>query len=169
MTIQADPTVAAKIRQQLQLQDGEHLYCIVDACQDRNFAFLANSRYGQPFRSLFKGCAAEGMEDYAPYFIPIDLDTDFLEQFCARLNKNIGILFTSSAKPIAIFRHLREIFIVQDESGQEHFFRFYDPRVLKSYIESSDQTEIKDLSGPVKFLSQNIRMLGNQHFSIEHF
>jgi hypothetical protein len=160
MQSQSNLTLPQKICEQLQVRNGNRLYCIVDACQDRDFVFLAKSRYSQPIRSLFKGCGAVGMEDYAPYLIPIDPETDFIEQFCARTEENIGIFVTSTAKPVVIFRHLREIFVVQDEGGQEYFFRFYDPRVLRRYWETCEPAEQKELLGPLSGFAIPDRHLG---------
>ncbi len=153
-TVEAN-TLSAALRSHLCLKAPERLYAVVDACQAPELIELARSKLGQPTRMLFKGKAAalEEVESFAPFFIPIDLETDFLEHWAAYWDKNAGILFKSSAEPRAIFRHLRKIFIVQDESGQEHFFRFYDPRVLRTYLPTCTDEEKVIFFGPViKFL-----------------
>ena len=154
-TILEPNPIPSAIRSQFTKDASERLYTIVDACQAPELIELARSKFGQPTRMLFKGKAAvhEDVESFAPFFIPIDLETDFLEHWATYRDKNAGILFTSAAEPRTIFRHLRNIFIVQDETGQEHFFRFYDPRVLRTYLPTCTDEEKDIFFGPIiKFL-----------------
>lgn len=128
------------------------LYAVVDACQAPELIDLARSKYGQPNRMLFKGKAAalEEVESFAPFFITIDPETDFLDHWITYSGKNAGVLFTSSVEPVRIFRHLRKIFVVEDEGGQEHFFRYYDPRVLRVYLPTCTQEELRKFFGPIE-------------------
>ena len=136
-TVQPD-TIPVAIRSQIVLNSTERLYTVVDACQAPELIEMARGKFGQPTRMLFKGKAAalEEVESFAPFFIPIDLKTDFLEHM-------------SKAEPRAIFRHLRKIFVVQEEGGQEHFFRFYDPRVLRVYLSTCKRNETTEFFGPI--------------------
>ena len=149
-TVQPD-TIPVAIRSQIVLNSTERLYTVVDACQAPELIEMARGKFGQPTRMLFKGKAAalEEVESFAPFFIPIDLKTDFLEHWAGYLGKNAGILFMSKAEPRAIFRHLRKIFVVQEEGGQEHFFRFYDPRVLRVYLSTCKRNETTEFFGPI--------------------
>jgi hypothetical protein len=130
MTPTETNSVATAIRSSICLAARERLYVIVDACQASDLVDVARSKFKQPVRMLFKGAAAscEEVESVAPFFIPVDLATEFLEHWSAFWGRNAGILFVSAAEPRVIFRHLRKIFVVQDEQGQEYFFRFYDQR-----------------------------------------
>jgi hypothetical protein len=48
-----------------------------------------------------------------------------------------------------LFHHLREIFVVTDEEGQEYFFRYYDPRVVRSFLPTCTESELRELFGIV--------------------
>jgi hypothetical protein len=148
MTATASP-LAEALRAQIQLRSGERLYGIVDAAQDKELAFEARDRFKLPIRMLFQGEAAEYMDDVAPYFIPIDPASGYLDCWAERWGKNAGILLTSSANPEKLFRHLREIFVVKDEEGQEFFFRYYDPRVLRMYLPTCTPEQAFEFFGPV--------------------
>jgi hypothetical protein len=150
MTTTDAASVAAAIRAHLDLQPGERLYTVVDACQDAELAFEAESRFHVPIRMLFKGEAAQYMREVAPYFIPIDPQSEYLESWAARWGNNVGIFLASSAEPNAVFRHLRDIFVVKDEEGQEYFFRFYDPRVLRPYLATCTPAEAQEFAGPIR-------------------
>lgn len=145
-------SVAMAIRSSICLKAAERLYVILDACQASDLVDVARSQFKQPVRMLFKGAAAscEEIESVAPYFIPVDLETEFLEHWSEFWGRNAGILFVSAAEPRVIFRHLRKIFVVQDEQGQEYFFRFYDPRVLRVYLPTCTPEELTEFFGPVE-------------------
>lgn len=48
-----------------------------------------------------------------------------------------------------LYNHLREVFISRDENGQEYFFRFYDPRVLRSFLPTCQSEELREFFGPI--------------------
>jgi hypothetical protein len=151
MAVAVSP-LAEALRKRIALQPGERLYGIVDAAQDKDMAFEARDRFKLPIRMLFQGEAAQYMGEVAPYFIPIDPQSEYLESWASRWGKNVGILLTSSADPLKLFRHLREVFVVKDEEGQEHFFRFYDPRVLRTYLPTCTPEEVRAFFGPANAL-----------------
>jgi hypothetical protein len=124
----------------------------VDAAQDKELAFEARDRFKLPIRMLFQGEAAEYMGDVAPYIVPIDPASEYLECWVQRWGKNAGILLTTFADPETLFRHLREIFVVKDEEGQEYFFRYYDPRVLRVFLPTCSPLELGDFFGPISVL-----------------
>ena len=46
--------------------------------------------------------------------------------------------------------------MVQDEGGQEYFFRYYDPRVLRKYLPTCTPEEVRSFFGPVRsFIAEN--------------
>ncbi len=149
MTTTVSP-LAEALRKQIDLQPGESLYGIVDAAQDKELAFEARDRFKLPIRMLFQGEAAQYMDDVAPYLVPIDPAGEYLECWAQRWGKNAGILLTTSAHPEVLFRHLREIFVVKDEGGQEYFFRYYDPRVLRAYLPTCTAEEADKFFGLVQ-------------------
>ena len=142
-------TIAATIRANLNLQRGERLYTIVDACQDKELAFEAKTNFKQPIRSLFSGAGTESMADYAPYFIPIDLESEYLERWCESWKNNAGILLVSLEQPLRLYNHLRDIFVVKDEKGQDFFFRYYDPRVVRTFLPTCTSSELRIFFGPI--------------------
>jgi hypothetical protein len=151
MTTTTSP-LAEALREQIKLQPGERLYGIVDAAQDKELAFEARDRFKLPIRMLFQGEAAQFMDEVAPYLIPIDPASEYLNSWAERWGKNVGILLTTTANPDKLYRHLREIFVVKDEEGQEYFFRFYDPRVLRVYLPTCTREEVQVFFGPISTL-----------------
>jgi hypothetical protein len=148
MAVAASP-LAEVLRKQIALQPGERLYGIVDAAQEKDLAFEARDRFNLPIRMLFQGEAAQYATEIAPYLIPIDPASEYLESWARRWGKNAGILLTTAADPGKLFRHLREIFVVKGEEGQEYFFRYYDPRVLRTFLPTCTPQEAAEFFGPI--------------------
>ena len=142
--------IAKSLQNQIDLKPGEKLYAVVDAAQDEGkLAFTLRDQMSHRIRMLFQGDAAQYLGDVAPYFVELKPETDFLELWANHSDTNPGILLTSSANPQKVFRHLREIFVVTDSNRQEHFFRFYDPRVFLVYLPTCTPTERKAFFGPI--------------------
>ena len=124
------------------------LYAIADAASDLTLAFkAAQAGYGP--LSLFVGEAAPTMADLAPYVFPVPLGAPYLDEWVGALGKHAGILLDTTAGPEQLFQHLRRIFVVTDEDGQDYFLRYYDPRVLPNHLETCSQEELAELFGPV--------------------
>ncbi len=79
--------VAEALRAQIDLQPGQRLYGIVDAAQDKQLAFEARDRFKLPIRMLFQGEAAQYMDDVAPYLIPIDPESEYLDCWAKALGQ----------------------------------------------------------------------------------
>jgi hypothetical protein len=84
-----------------------------------------------------------------PYLAPFDAALAYMDDWAAYWGRNAGILIVASGHPAALQRHLRKIFVVQDETGQEFFFRYYDPRVLRAYLPTCTGEEARQFFGPV--------------------
>ncbi|WP_165698631.1 DUF4123 domain-containing protein [Bremerella volcania] len=124
-----------------------HTYAIVDAAQDWEFVVLCRQKFKLNPQMLFEGRAADAMMMVAPYLIQFDASTEFVEQWSQRWGKNLGIFLISSADETAMRKHARSIFLAEDESGQEYFFRFYDPRVVWPFLQGCTHVERKQFFG----------------------
>jgi hypothetical protein len=50
-----------------------------------------------------------------------------------------------------LYKHFRKFLIVKTEEGDELYFRFYDPRVLRIFLPSCDKEQLKEFFGPVSY------------------
>ena len=157
-----------KLRQAIPLQPGERLYGVVDGAQDLELAYEAKCLFGQEITSLFAGDMAAAAADVAPYLVPIDPASGYLENWAQRWGKNAGILLTTTAEPARLHAHLREIFVVQDEQGQPFFFRYYDPRVLRAYLPTCNAHELAAFFDQVSaYLTENEESSALLSFRVE--
>jgi hypothetical protein len=63
--------------------------------------------------------------------------------------KSWGIFLQSSASLKELQRHFRQFLMVYDEKGTPLYFRHYDPRVLRVYLPTCNESELKTVFGPV--------------------
>jgi len=61
-----------------------------------------------------------------------------------------GIWVLSEADFESLYRHFRRFLVVQTQDGQELYFRFYDPRVLRVFLPTCDTDQLLDFFGPVE-------------------
>ncbi len=133
-------------------QPGDILYSVVDAAKDYRLAMASRDLLGEPLRPLFVK-APHHMDRVGPYMARIQCCNrypDYLKLWAERLGDNGGILLLSSAWPKAIYSHLRSIFKVYDETGAMFYFRFYDPRVLRTYLPTCTAKEGRQFFGPIR-------------------
>jgi hypothetical protein len=135
----------------LPLTSKQYIYAVVDACQAFDFVCQAKDQFGRETRTLFEGAAAGFSEvaEIAPYLFAFDAEDPLLTEWFERLGTNTGILIVSDASLRDIRKHLRQVFIARDQTNQEFFFRFYDPRVLRGFLPACNSEEIKEFFGPI--------------------
>jgi len=141
-------TLLEKLSSAVGKDSDTHLYAIVDAAQSNDLVFHARLM-GHDVYTLFSGDMAVGTAHVGPCLIPLASPLPFLEKWTEALGGNAGVLFESASEFEALYRHLREIFIVTDEEEQEFFFRYYDPRVLRVFLPTCRPEELAEFFGPV--------------------
>jgi hypothetical protein len=133
-------------------QPGDILYSVVDAAKDYRLAMASRDLLGEPLRPLFYK-APRHMDRVGPYMTRIQCTNrypDYMKLWADRLGDNAGILLLSSSWPQAIRSHLRSIFKVYDERGAMFYFRYYDPRVIRTYLPTCTAKECRQFFGPVR-------------------
>jgi len=128
------------------------LYAVVDAAQDYRLAVGARDILGEPLRPLFVK-APHFMTRKGPYLVRIKCTNrypEYMQLWAECLGRNAGILFFSSAWPKSLREHLRSIFKVYDDQGAMFYFRFYDPRVLRTYLPTCTIKECREFFGPIR-------------------
>lgn len=120
-------------------------YFILDANKHK---YLEPENFHCRIESLFQGEFAEITKDIAPYLVevipyPDDRSESELmglfsdEEAMTRFNwhEELGIFIHSRYDFDTVLRHLRHFPVMKDENGKWFFFRFYDPKVLRNYLE----------------------------------
>ncbi|WP_295444528.1 DUF4123 domain-containing protein, partial [uncultured Thiodictyon sp.] len=86
----------------------------------------------------------------APYLVELDADSPFTGRLLTyEVGRHWGILAGSDANFRSLRTHFRNLFIVADQQGKPHYFRYYDPRILSIYLPACNTGELQTLFGPV--------------------
>jgi hypothetical protein len=101
--------------------------------------------------SLYRGRSEEKLYRVAPYVFTCEGQEEFVKWL---LESGWGmswmILFESERMMSDVHRHFRKFLVVKTEEGKELYFRFYDPRVLKIFLPTCDNTQILEFFGPIR-------------------
>lgn len=138
-------------------EPGEKLYGVVHAARDKALAFDGAREFGWKLQWLFSEDAAQQMSVVAPYLVPIAFDANYpyresayLDLWARRLGCSAGILLMTDSGPRKLRDDLSWAFQAADDNGNDYFFRFYDPRVLRSFLNVCTLGEAKNLFGTVR-------------------
>jgi hypothetical protein len=139
------PEIALACAKALQ-EDGRPTFALLDAARDPGvLAFIAE--YGLQSRCLYAGHDQE-LLDYAPYIV--SLSPDQITALVARAwGDSWGVFLKSDADIPTLRRHFRKFLMVELETGEEVYFRFYDPRVLRVFLPTCDENQWREFFGPI--------------------
>lgn len=120
-------------------------YFILDANKHK---YLEPENFHCRIESLFQGEFAEITKDIAPYLVEVipypddSSESELMGLFSdegamTRFNwhEELGIFIHSRYDFDTVLRHLRHFPVMKDKNGKWFFFRFYDPKVLRNYLE----------------------------------
>lgn len=122
----------------------ENIYAIVDgaACPDLRFKIYD----WQPvYACLWSGVLEPDLEEVAPYMVKLEKGNAFTEWLMSNGHQsNWNIFVESSLNPLAFRKQIRKLNLVRSPDGKNMVFRFYDPRVLKSFVQmlTDEQFEV---------------------------
>jgi hypothetical protein len=128
---------------------GLPVYVVLDAArEDRLPAFL--QAYGVEHASLYEGENGDRLKDVAPYLALLPKTSQLLKLLMNEgWGKGWGVFFNSDVPFAGVMKHLRRFLTVQNEEGQSLYFRFYDPRVLRTFLPTCTPEESADFFGPI--------------------
>ncbi len=109
-------------------------------------------RHGELYYSLYDGPDGEALAAVAPYLVALPPQSSLL---AALLSGHWGdsrmMLLLANADFKAVRRQLRRFLTVEDEAGKKMYFRFYDPRVLRTFLPTCAPAESADFFGPISW------------------
>ncbi len=132
-------------------EQGQPLYGLLDAARDKRIKKMLEAQPASPFQSLYEGKQGEELADYAPYIVRIYPDSPLIERLIEDgWGKSWGIYLRCPLSILEVRRHFRHFLMVKDETGEEFYFRFYDPRVLRVFLPTCTQDQRLEFFGPVE-------------------
>jgi hypothetical protein len=125
-------------------------YAILDAARDDKI-YPALTQADTESLCLYLGEKAEELATVAPYLLCLTQEDPFTQWLMNNgWGKSWGIFVRSSASLKELHRHFRKYLMVYDEKGTPLYFRYYDPRVLRVYLPTCNESELKTFLGPVE-------------------
>lgn len=124
------------------------LYALLDAARDPGVLRLLRGS-GAEHQSLYEGLEGETLADYAPYLASLPADCPAREPLAREgWGESWGVYLTCPLPFAEVRRHFRHFLLVRDEAGEELYFRFYDPRVLRVFLPTCTSAELATFFGP---------------------
>ncbi len=126
------------------------LYCLLDAACDKTIPSLLALAQEQK-QCLYDGQSASDLADWAPYLVKLSHGSPFTKALLdLGWGKGWASYFTSNASFEEIRHHFRKFLMIQLQGGQEVYFRFYDPRVLREFLPTAAPEEAAIFFGPAQ-------------------
>lgn len=124
------------------------LYAVVDACDTPSVPARADELGEGRAVSLYSGTAQEEYWSIAPYLFRVD--GGVLDWITRDLwTEPWGIFAIADADFEAVRRHFKKFLVVRAPSGEQWYFRYYDPRVLTVFLPTCDPSQLGEIFGPI--------------------
>ena len=96
----------------------------------------------------------EGNEEILPSVAPFLFTYPYNDEFSDLIltegwGNSWGLWLESEAEFEELYKHFRRFLTVRTEEGQDLYFRFYDPRVLRIFLPTCDIDQLRAFFGPV--------------------
>jgi hypothetical protein len=128
----------------------EPLFAVLDAARSpRILELLRASRL--PHFSLYKGDSAVKLKEVSPYLVFLPPGHPLLQQLVAEgWGQSWGIFLTCNGIIDDVWRQLRRSLMVRIEgTNRLLYFRFYDPRVARSFLPMATEIQWTEMMGPI--------------------
>ena len=128
----------------------EPLFAVLDAAREPTIPERL-ARSGQPFRSLFDGDLGAELAPFGPWLVSLSKQSKLLDELTEQgWGKSWGVYLTCTQPLDEVRRQLRRFLLVKLPDGRQVYFRYYDPRVLRTYLPTCTPDERRAFFGPVE-------------------
>lgn len=147
------PKEGGKFERVIEVLFGENstdLYGILDGASDPNNIYNSILQSKEDFRCLYRGELDDDLLLCAPFIVHFKKPGPIaLKLIKAMFEKNAGILawLEAGTDIDLVRRHFRRFLLVQTPEKKTVYFRYYDPRVLRVYLPTCNEEELRVLFG----------------------
>jgi hypothetical protein len=102
------------------------------------------------YECLYRGELKPDVAAAAPYLVHLKADSDLTNWVIEQgWGKHWGVFAICQAELPVMRRHFRSFLLVHDSEGKALYFRYYDPRVLRTHLPTCNAEELATMFGPV--------------------
>lgn len=144
--VEPSPAAQAALAALQPRRDAGTLYAVIDAARSER-ALLLLEESVDAYASLYDGEQGRAFDDVAPYLVHLRRDSGLLDRLVGEgWGDAWGIALDSRAGFDGLRRHLRRFLMVEVEGEPSRmFFRFYDPRVMRTFADVITPEQRADL------------------------
>lgn len=151
------------------LRQQTNLYALLDAAREPTVIERLKAS-GEHHASLYDGEEGEQLSTFGPWLAKVSPDKPLLEELVRDGWGNSWGVYLTCGRPFAeIRRHLRRFLVVKLPDGRQVCFRYYDPRVLRTYLPTCNSEEVVTFIGPMgKYLVESVDETELQEFTANY-
>jgi hypothetical protein len=143
------------------------LFAILDCARNESIrpALMATDL---EYRCLYRGEIPIVLAKVAPYLVEVPFDSGFLDYLIKNgWGDSWGLFLTSTSALDPLRRHLRRFLRVRDPKGRTLVFRYYDPRVMRTFLPTCSPSQLEDLFAEIQsFVIENPEGDGMTEYSL---
>lgn len=127
-----------------------NVWMIVDGARDPRILPLLSELHLEHY-CLYAGVLPPALKRVAPYLLQLDYSDEETRRFLEHAWGNSwGVFLKCGQHANAVRKHLRGFLIVHGPDGGRLVFRYYDPRVLRIYLPTCIEEELRTVFGPIE-------------------
>jgi len=131
-------------------REGTSLYALVDAARERGIHDWIKAS-GFEYSCLFTGQLSGDLLAASPYLLRIVPGSVTLPRLIDQgWGHSWGLFLAAHAGLVEVRRHLRRLLQIRTENRKRLFFRYYDPRVLRSFLPTCQPAQLAEVFGPIQ-------------------
>ncbi len=132
------------------------LFIVLDAARDPEILPQLKTS-GVEYASLYEEKDGEELSLYGPWLARLPRDHSYIEDLVRDgWGKSWGVYLACSRSFTDLRRHLRQFLLAKLPDGRQVCFRYYDPRVLRTYLPTCTADEVARFFGPIdRYLAES--------------
>jgi len=126
------------------------LFALLDAARSERIVPMLQTAVDE-YTSLYEGITAVTVAEAAPYLVHLKQNSRLLKSLVSAGWGNSWGIFVESASSLRELRgHFRRLlFVTREDNGASVYFRFYDPRILRTFLPLCTPRQGPMIFGPI--------------------
>ena len=126
------------------------VYAVLDGASIPDLIEHLQPHTGQ-YECLYRGELKPDLAAAAPYLVGLEENSDLTEWILQQGWGRHWAIFAVCPAPMPLVRrHFRAFLLVHSSEGKPLYFRYYDPRVMRTYLPTCNKEELAAIFGPVQ-------------------